>query len=98
MINFAFSYYDYCLLFMYIDLCFFLVIIQQSCFLVNGQMDILPHDQTIPLNNTCNSKFHRSYSIAYLISGAVMPPIAGKLSDIYGKKKILLIIMTLLVV
>jgi MFS family permease len=30
---------------------------------------------------------------AYLISGAVMTPIAGKLSDIYGKKKILLIIM-----
>jgi MFS family permease len=29
----------------------------------------------------------------YLISGAVMTPIAGKLSDIYGKKKILLIIM-----
>jgi MFS family permease len=28
-----------------------------------------------------------------LISGAVMTPIAGKLSDIYGKKKILLIIM-----
>ena len=29
----------------------------------------------------------------YLISAAVMTPIAGKLSDIYGKKKILLIIM-----
>ena len=29
----------------------------------------------------------------YLITGAVMTPIAGKLSDIYGKKKILLIIM-----
>jgi MFS family permease len=29
---------------------------------------------------------------AYLISGAVMTPIAGKLSDIYGKKKIVLII------
>ena len=27
---------------------------------------------------------------AYLISGAVMTPIAGKLSDIYGKKKILI--------
>jgi MFS family permease len=30
---------------------------------------------------------------SYLISGAVMTPIAGKLSDIYGKKKMLLIIM-----
>jgi len=29
----------------------------------------------------------------YLIAGAVMTPIAGKLSDIYGKKKILLIVM-----
>jgi MFS family permease len=29
----------------------------------------------------------------YLITGAVMTPIAGKLSDIHGKKKILLIIM-----
>lgn len=37
--------------------------------------------------------FHVSYSIsswiltAYLITAAVMTPIAGKLSDIYGKKK-----------
>jgi len=30
---------------------------------------------------------------AYLISGAVMTPIAGKLSDIYGRKKVLLVIM-----
>ena len=29
----------------------------------------------------------------YLIAGAVMTPIAGRLSDIYGKKKILLIVM-----
>src|SRR5215217_2664785 len=29
---------------------------------------------------------------AYLISGAVMTPIAGKLSDVYGKKKMVLII------
>jgi MFS family permease len=32
---------------------------------------------------------------AYLVSGAVMTPIAGKLSDIYGKKKILLAIMAI---
>ena len=43
--------------------------------------------------------FHVSYSTsswiltAYLITGAVMTPIAGKLSDIYGKKMILLLIM-----
>ena len=30
-----------------------------------------------------------------LVSGAVMTPIAGKLSDIYGRKKILLIIMVI---
>jgi len=45
--------------------------------------------------------FHVSYSMsswiltAYLITGAVMTPIAGKLSDIYGKKKILLVIMAI---
>ncbi|MFZ0202652.1 MAG: MFS transporter [Nitrososphaeraceae archaeon] len=43
--------------------------------------------------------FNISYSTSswilttYLITGAVMTPIAGKLSDIYGKKKILFIIM-----
>jgi MFS family permease len=46
-------------------------------------------------------EFNVSYSIsswiltAYLIPGAVMTPIAGKLSDIYGKKKVLLIIMAI---
>jgi MFS family permease len=30
---------------------------------------------------------------SYLIAGAVMTPIAGKLSDLYGKKKILLVVM-----
>ena len=34
----------------------------------------------------------------YLITAAVMAPIAGKLSDIYGKKKILLIIMVIFIV
>jgi MFS family permease len=43
--------------------------------------------------------FHVSYNTSswlmtmYLLAGAVMTPIAGKLSDIYGRKKILLIIM-----
>jgi MFS family permease len=32
---------------------------------------------------------------AYLISGAVMTPIAGKLSDIYGRKKMVLIIFSI---
>lgn len=30
---------------------------------------------------------------SYMIAGAVMTPIAGKLADVYGKKKILLIVM-----
>lgn len=44
-------------------------------------------------------KFNISYNMsswllsAYIIAAAVMTPIGGKLSDIYGKKKILLIIM-----
>jgi MFS family permease len=48
--------------------------------------------------------FHVSYSMSswiltsYLIAGAVMTPIAGKLSDIYGRKKILLIIMVIYVI
>src|SRR5215210_7244127 len=32
---------------------------------------------------------------AYLIVAAVMTPVAGKLSDLYGKKKILLILLTI---
>jgi MFS family permease len=45
--------------------------------------------------------FHVSYSTSswiltsYLIAGAVMTPIAGKLSDIYGRKKTLLVIMVI---
>ncbi len=43
--------------------------------------------------------FHISYSTSswilttYLVAGAIMTPIAGKLSDVYGKKKMLLVIM-----
>ena len=49
-------------------------------------------------------EFNVSYSMsswilsAYLIPGAVMTPIAGKLSDIYGRKKVLLVIMAIYVV
>src|SRR5919202_448983 len=45
--------------------------------------------------------FNISYSTsswllsAYIIAAAVMTPIGGKLSDIYGKKKILLIVMAI---
>jgi MFS family permease len=35
---------------------------------------------------------------AYLIAGAVMTPIAGKLSDIYGRKKMVLIIMVIYII
>jgi MFS family permease len=35
---------------------------------------------------------------AYLITGAVMTPIAGRLSDVYGKKKVLTIIMAIYVI
>jgi MFS family permease len=54
--------------------------------------------------NNVDTSYSTSYSMsswiltAYLVSGAVMTPIAGKLSDIYGKKKILLLIMTIYVV
>jgi MFS family permease len=50
------------------------------------------------------SDFHISYSTsswiltAYLISGAVMTPIAGKLSDIYGRKKMILIIFIIYII
>ncbi len=43
--------------------------------------------------------FHISYSVSswilttYLVAGAIMTPITGKLSDIYGKKEMLLVIM-----
>ncbi|HZE77501.1 MAG TPA: MFS transporter [Nitrososphaeraceae archaeon] len=49
-------------------------------------------------------EFHISYNMAswiltaYLIAGAVMTPISGKLSDMYGRKKIILIIMMIYVV
>ena len=35
---------------------------------------------------------------AYLISGAVMTPIAGKLSDIYGRKKMVLVIFIIYII
>jgi MFS family permease len=38
-------------------------------------------------------KIHRGFLAAPLVTGAVMTPIGGKLSDTYGKKKMLLIIL-----
>ena len=35
---------------------------------------------------------------AYLIVAAVMTPVAGRLSDLYGKKKVLLILLTIYIV
>lgn len=32
---------------------------------------------------------------AYLVAAAVMTPIVGKLSDLYGKKKVLLVLLAL---
>lgn len=49
-------------------------------------------------------EFHISYNMAswiltaYLISGAVMTPISGKLSDMYGRKKAVIIIMMIYIV
>ncbi len=55
----------------------------------------------IPAIPTLIDNFDVSYGLSswiltsYLISGAVMTPIAGKLSDTYGRKKILLLIMVI---
>ena len=61
--------------------------------IVYGETMIIPaipdlvKDFKIPYNTTA------WILTAYLIAGAVATPIVGKLSDIYGKKKILLIVM-----
>ena len=55
----------------------------------------------IPAIPTLINDFDVSYGssswilTSYLIAGAVITPIAGKLSDIYGRKKVLLIIMAI---
>ena len=62
-------------------------------------MTLYAETMIIPAIPDLIKDFHVSYSMsswiltAYLITAAVMTPIAGKLSDIYGKKKVLLIIM-----
>ena len=58
----------------------------------------------LPAMGDIISDFNISYSTsswiltAYLIAGAVMTPIAGKLSDIYGKKKLVLIVFVIYIV
>lgn len=53
----------------------------------------------VPAIPTLIKDFKITYSTSswilttYLLTGAVMTPIAGKLSDIYGKKRVLLVIM-----
>ena len=53
----------------------------------------------VPAIPTLIKDFNITYSTSswilttYLLTGAVMTPIAGKLSDIYGKKRVLLVIM-----
>jgi MFS family permease len=50
------------------------------------------------------NEFHISYNTsswiltAYLIAGAVMTPIAGKLSDVYGRKKMVLLILIIYII
>ncbi len=63
-----------------------------------GETMLLP---AIPdIINEFNISYNTSSWIltAYLISGAVMTPIAGKLSDIYGKKKMVLIILIVYII
>ncbi len=72
------------------------VLIILSCL---ATMAMYAETMLIPAIPTLISDFDVSYGLSswiltsYLIAGAVMTPIAGKLSDIYGRKKILLIIM-----
>ena len=62
-------------------------------------MTMYAETMVIPAIPDLIKEFHISYSMsswiltAYLITAAIMTPIAGKLSDISGKKKVLLIIM-----
>jgi MFS family permease len=65
-----------------------LVIIYGETMIIPAIPDLI-QDFNIPYNTT-------SWILtAYLIAGAVSTPIVGKLSDIYGKKRILLLIMVI---
>jgi len=49
------------------------------------------------LINEFNLSYNTSSWIlsAYLVAGAVMTPVSGKLSDVYGKKKIMIILISI---
>ncbi len=74
------------------------VLIILSCL---ATMVMYAETMLIPAIPTLINDFDVSYGLSswiltsYLIAGAVMTPIAGKLSDIYGRKKVLLIIMAI---
>ena len=74
------------------------VLVILSCI---ASMVMYAETMLIPAIPTLIKDFDVSYGLSswlltsYLISGAVMTPIAGKLSDTYGRKKILLIIMAI---
>ena len=65
-----------------------------------GLVAMIAETMVLPAIPDFIKDFNISYSTSswilssYLIAGAVMTPIAGKLSDIYGKKKILLVILS----
>ena len=67
---------------------------ESSCYIeLLATMVMYAETMLIPAIPDLIKDFHVSYSMsswiltAYLVSGAVMTPIAGKLSDIYGKKE-----------
>ena len=66
-----------------------------------GLSTMYAETMVIPSITDFNREFNTTYNTSsliltcYLISGAVMTPIAGKLADVYGRKKIMLIIMIL---
>jgi MFS family permease len=74
------------------------ILIILSCL---ATMAMYAETMLIPAIPTLIDDFDVSYGLSswiltsYLIAGAVMTPIAGKLSDIFGRKKILLIIMSI---
>ncbi|HYO07080.1 MAG TPA: MFS transporter, partial [Phototrophicaceae bacterium] len=64
-----------------------------------GLSTMYAETMVIPSITDFNHEFNATYNTSsliltcYLISGTVMTPIAGKLADAYGRKKIMLIIM-----
>src|SRR6266487_4698781 len=84
-----------------IPICAWKVLAILSCI---ATMVMYAETMLIPAIPDLIKDFHVSYSTsawiltAYLITGAVMTPIAGKLSDIYGRKKMVLIIFIIYII